>query len=1229
MHSFSKKDLADGRKLLEKKGALPVLFSEGTYQVEIPSDKKGEDSLWPFIQLSDTSEVLDGFCTCDLAEKKGTCPHLAAAFLRVMDGQPLHVQFRESLWNQIGKISAERHGYESDCLRNKKEGYEALDSNGKCLFSIQPKNGKGKKELESILFDRPVETEETSLKFSNLPAEELSLWREGRPSPHLRYELSFWSDLAKWWMKMQETGGPYTLEFSKEDVPGLVTVTFPNVSMAFSIDIEHWPEIIPTLAHVNSPLEVHPYLLGRLEAITFHPEEGVFTLDFAKNASLPNKKGKGIELGEWLLYPGFGFYPKETDPLLQKTRIDKEEVNLFLNTHLKLAIEHCKGEKLHTAPVPMQYKVTFIKDDTLVIDSFLFTKGDLENPGAHYFGDWAYLPGKGFSPIEEQIFKGIQLRVPKEKISDFINRNKVWLQGYEGFQSHVSGVESHLGFRFNKKGVLLFYTCLEFSEEKEHIVDVGEWIYVPSKGFYAKVAARPGAFVKAGMEVEPDQISSFIRQNSEELEPISGFFSEVCPLEKTGVNIGFNQEGRIEIHPEFFFSEGHDERNVHIYGDYTYVDGEGFALIPQTSRLPESYKKAKVIDPLAEPYFVGYELELLYPHVLTIDPNLKTPHKLELRLLALKREPKAKTGQWVLELQYETDIGTLSPYTIWKGAKEERPYLFSDAGLILLRNRRFDWLLAKGQKSWSGKGRFLRMNTLEFLRLCSLENILEPEGEGVKIRKTRELLREFLSFTPPSAIDITGLKSDLRPYQQTGVAWLWFLYSHGLSGLLCDEMGLGKTHQAMGLISGIKNASKTHKPKFLVVCPTSVIYHWENLLHKFLPEVRLYIFHGTGREFAAFSEGDYDLLLTSYGIVRTESKALSSCHFDLAIFDELQIAKNEKSLTHKALKILSSTMRLGLTGTPIENRLHELKALFDLTLPGYLPSTASFRELFSIPIEKYGDEKKKQVLSRLIDPFLLRRRKAEVLTELPEKIEEIALCDLSPLQHELYREIVQSYRSSLFTQLRDTKRSPPIVHIFSMLSKLKQVCDHPCLINKDTKNYKDYPSGKWDLFLELLSEVRDSGQKLVVFSQYLKMLDIMGMHLKSEKIEFAEIRGSTKDRREQVVRFEEDPNCAVFLGSLQAAGVGIDLISASVVIHYDRWWNPAKENQATDRVHRMGQKRGVQVFKLVTKDTIEEQIHRLIERKIGLAKGVIGFDEEDQIKGLKREELIELLRLMD
>jgi SNF2 family DNA or RNA helicase len=614
--------------------------------------------------------------------------------------------------------------------------------------------------------------------------------------------------------------------------------------------------------------------------------------------------------------------------------------------------------------------------------------------------------------------------------------------------------------------------------------------------------------------------------------------------------------------------------------------------------------------------------------ILSIDPRLKKPKTLLLKVERIQRDPKSKTGDWLIDLSYESELGSVGIHEMWHSFHEGRRYEFSSAGLVLLRQSRFNWLKNISKRSFLKKGKQIRLTTLQWLQLSIYEEIKVPQGLTKEAVESRRLLEELKLLQSDEMISLEGLKSELRPYQETGLRWLWFLYAHGLSGLLCDEMGLGKTHQAMALLAAVFNASSTSHHKYLVVCPTSVIYHWQELLKRFFPKLRAYLFYGQQREMVDFEE-HYDLLLTSYGMLRSEKKQLSSLSFEIAIFDEIQVAKNTHSQTHKALGQIKAKMRLGLTGTPIENRLTELKALFDLILPNYMPQEAMFREFFVYPIERNQDPEKKMLLSKLIKPFLLRRKKSEVLLELPEKVEEISYCDLSDEQRELYKEIYRAQREGLYTALKDGQTAPSSLHVFALLNKLKQICDHPCLINKQLQDYQKHESGKWNLFVELLQEARDSGQKLVVFSQYLDMLDIIENYLTEKGIGFAGIRGSTRARKEQLEKFREDPSCEVFVASLQAAGVGVDLVSASVVVHYDRWWNPAKENQATDRVHRIGQSRGVQVFKFVTKGTIEEHIHRLIEKKLTLMEGVVGFDDQDQIKALDRKELLELLKLLD
>jgi superfamily II DNA or RNA helicase len=1211
MDQFSSKQLTAARRLK----VTDLLFSQGTYQAKV-------QSAWPFLQLSDQGQILDAFCSCKESEiSKGRCIHLAALYEKIMDRQlqPLHVRFAESFWNALMHIACEQIATEMKKTRDGR--FAADDETGKQLFVLKPKGAKSRAYYEALFFERPVETEETSLKFSKLPPEELALWREGRPSSELRYELSFWADLAKHWFFLQEEGEPYQLSFAEEgEIPHLLHVKFIDAEIEVYLARVDFPRLLPSLAFIKSPLPV--YLAGekQIESIRYVPEQQVFQIVFVKQKRSETPaapvQGTAISLDEkWLYAPKKGFFLKATDPFLETETIPKEKIDAFLTTHQKLIAKTLIRDSLHPTSITPGYTLAMAKDKTLIIETYAFKQGDLAQKGAAFFGNWIYLPKKGFFRLEGALFNQQQIRIPKEEMSDFVSRHRIWLGGFEGFATHMSTLESRLSYRL-AEGKLEFFAGVEYGEEEGRVYDFGQWLYVAGKGFYARKAEAKARAVQAGAQIAFSDISRFIDSYRDELEAIPGFFAPTSPLEKAGLNIGFAADGRIEVTPYFFFISG---KTAQLFGDYTYVEQEGFSRIPLQQQLPAEYRVQKKIDKRQEPYFVGYELDLLYPYITSIDPKLKKPKECLLSLDALKRDPKSKRGDFILSLSYETNLGRISPFVLWQALQEGRSYLFSEAGLLFIHSLRFEWLKGRKKKRWTGKGKHLRLSTLEFLQLLAFEEIRPPTH-----KKSRELYEQFCSFEPPKPIDLSEFKSTLRPYQQTGVAWLWYLSCYGLSGLLCDEMGLGKTHQAMALIAGLKQALKEKQlpVRMLVICPTSVIYHWEQLLHRFFPTLDAHLYYGPERSIKKEAE----LIITSYGVFRSDLEIFQQLVFNLVVFDEIQVAKNEKSKVNKALHALDAGMRLGLTGTPIENRLLELKALFDLVLPGYFPSLAHFRDLFVGPIEKHGDEHKKTLLRRLIKPFILRRKKSEVLTELPEKMEEIAYCDLSEEQTVLYHEIFRSHEQQILERLRDLNLPPPTTHIFSLLSKLKQVCDHPCLITKEVEQYKHHRSGKWDLFTQLLEEIRDSGQKVVIFSQYLDMLNILGLYLQEHQIEYAEIRGSTTDRKEQVARFQEDPRCEVFLGSLQAAGVGIDLTAASVVIHYDRWWNPAKENQASDRVHRMGQKRGVQVFKLVTRHTVEEHIHTLIESKLLLASTTIDFDKADEMKKLSREELLLLMQ---
>ena len=319
-------------------------------------------------------------------------------------------------------------------------------------------------------------------------------------------------------------------------------------------------------------------------------------------------------------------------------------------------------------------------------------------------------------------------------------------------------------------------------------------------------------------------------------------------------------------------------------------------------------------------------------------------------------------------------------------------------------------------------------------------------------------------------------------------------------------------------------------------------------------------------------------------------------------------------------------MRLGLTGTPIENSLLELKSLFDLVLPGYMGSDEEYAARYLSFRENADSNPGLTHLRKSIAPFTLRRLKIDVLEELPEKIEDVRTCQLSDIQVSLYREALSTKGASLVAQLESNPRQLPYIHIFALLNLLKRICDHPALALNKIEDYQSFESGKWELFQELLFETLDSGRKIVVFTQYLGMIAMMEHLLTNLGIPFVTLTGASENRGEIVRRFNEDSDCRVFLGSLKAGGTGIDLVGGSTVLHYDRWWNAAREDQATDRVHRIGQKQAVQVFKLVTEGTLEEKIAAIIERKRRLMNAVVQADNPNLSKIFTREELMDLLR---
>lgn len=552
---------------------------------------------------------------------------------------------------------------------------------------------------------------------------------------------------------------------------------------------------------------------------------------------------------------------------------------------------------------------------------------------------------------------------------------------------------------------------------------------------------------------------------------------------------------------------------------------------------------------------------------------------------------------------------------ILKARAEGKQYLETEKGFVKIDSD-FDWLKNKIQEDGQ-----IKLSTLEFVRFHEqLGSESKVKGKAALIDKIRTGLISREKLLLPSLKE-TNLK--LRPYQEEGLKWLWWLYNNQLGGLLADEMGLGKTHQAMGLISSITRNEQNSIA--LIVCPTSVIDHWLDKMSKYIPNVVNVCFHGPSRKNHLLkiekARNQHFAFVTSYGILLRDIQLLTQFKWNLVILDEAHLVKNQSTRTYKAACKINSNMRLCLTGTPLENDLMELKNLFDYIAPNYLGTDSDFKKKY-MNIEENKEPISDIELHRLIHPFKMRRNKMDVLTDLPEKVEDIRYCHLNPAQKRLYNEALTLKGKKIIDELQNDKNPIPYIHIFSLISLLKQICNDPSIIDPQ---YANVGSGKIQVFDELIGEALESNQKVVVFSQYAKMVHKLSERLSNQRIKHVTLTGQSINRGNIVKEFQENDDVKVFIGSLLAGGTGIDLTSASVVIHFDRWWNAAKENQATDRIHRIGQIRNVQVYKLVTKGTLEERIDEIISRKKLIFERFIEQDEE-VFKNLSREDLLQLLK---
>ncbi|HYG22038.1 MAG TPA: SNF2-related protein [Verrucomicrobiae bacterium] len=468
------------------------------------------------------------------------------------------------------------------------------------------------------------------------------------------------------------------------------------------------------------------------------------------------------------------------------------------------------------------------------------------------------------------------------------------------------------------------------------------------------------------------------------------------------------------------------------------------------------------------------------------------------------------------------------------------------------------------------------------------------------------------------------LEDILRPYQKHGVAWLHFLRENGFGGILADEMGLGKTLQALAFLRtlNIANAAEARRPH-LIVCPTSLVFNWLAEAARFTPDLKVLALHGPDRHRHFAHAAQHDIVITSYALIRRDAERYRELEFDTVVLDEAQHIKNRETQNAQAVKAVRSQHRLVLTGTPLENSVADLWSIFDFLMPGYLGTARDFRDRYEVPIAREKSAEAQARLGRRLRPFLLRRLKKDVVAELPAKLEQVSFCELTRDQRAVYQQLLDSTRREVLDAAGKDGVARSRMIVLNALLRLRQVCCDLRLLKLEDVDPKN-ASGKLELFSELLQEVVDGGHRVLVFSQFVSMLALLKERLAEEGVEFCYLDGSTIDRGAVVDRFQKDSKIPVFLISLKAGGVGLNLTGADTVIHFDPWWNPAVEDQATDRAHRIGQTRVVTSYKLIARDTVEEKIVHLQNRKREVIKATLGGEDEFSAS-LSWDEIQELL----
>ncbi|TAG11839.1 MAG: DEAD/DEAH box helicase, partial [Sphingobacteriia bacterium] len=514
-----------------------------------------------------------------------------------------------------------------------------------------------------------------------------------------------------------------------------------------------------------------------------------------------------------------------------------------------------------------------------------------------------------------------------------------------------------------------------------------------------------------------------------------------------------------------------------------------------------------------------------------------------------------------------------------------------------------------------GKAGNMKLSKYHFSVIEELYLQRDEEELFFQLEEKYERLKDNHNIKPIPAP--AHLQSVLRPYQESGFQWLNYLREVQWGGILADDMGLGKTIQALSFLHHLK--AENGSLKALVVCPTTLMFNWQNEIKKFTPELSFYVHHGALRIKEGIADASIDVIITTYGTLRSDIKQFVELNFDYVVLDESQAIKNPGSKVTKAASLLKATSRLCLSGTPLQNNTFDIFAQMNFLNPGMLGSMEFFKQEFSIPIDKFGEKEQKDHLRKLLYPFILRRTKEQVAKDLPEKQEMILFCEMGDEQRKIYEAYRNDYRDKILGVVESQGIQKSQLTILQGLMKLRQICDSPAII-KEEERYPNVSVKLEELGREITENI--SNHKALVFSQFLGMLALIKEKLKELGVNYEYFDGSStvNERERAIQRFQNDENCRVFLISLKAGGVGLNLTAADYVYIVDPWWNPAVEQQAIDRTHRIGQTKNIFAYRMICTDTVEDKILKLQERKRNLAREVI-TDDEGFIKTLTKEDV--------